>query len=47
MFTRKMLLIVLLFIAGNCLAQVAKDYKDYAAFDFVPGETIFNSTTTL
>ena len=40
MLTRKMLLIVLLFIAGNCLAQVAKDYKDYAAFDFVPGETI-------
>ena len=40
MLTRKMLLIVLLFIAGNRLAQVAKDYKDYAAFDFVPGETI-------
>lgn len=40
MSIRKISVIALLFIAKSGIAQVEKDYKDYAAFDFLPGETI-------
>lgn len=37
---RKISGIVLLLITNSVIAQTSKDYKDYSAFDFVPGETI-------